>query len=123
MWSGRRLLVVLALLLPGWQARADEVLGQIPADYELHGELVLLSGQLEGFSNACGFGRKPDRGELMTWYEHHRLARNPARMQVIYDLGVSLGREGPCTADHYQVLEAHWYSLMTRTQQYVENYR
>ncbi|HYC03940.1 MAG TPA: hypothetical protein VED40_11625 [Azospirillaceae bacterium] len=98
-------------------------LGTIPGDFELHGELVLVGGQLEGFHAACGFGLRPDRAELMRWYQYNRLARNPGRMEVIYDLGISLGREGPCTADHYKALETQWTALMSRTQNYVATYR
>lgn len=98
-------------------------LGQIPADYEVHGELILVSGQLEGFFEACGFGRKPDRDELMRWYEHYRLARSMGRMQGIYDLGIALGREGPCTADHHTALVRQWQTLLSRTLAYVDAYR
>lgn len=98
-------------------------LGQIPSDYELHGELVLVSGQLEGFEQACGFGLKPDRQELLDWYAHYRLARSLDRLRGIYELGVSLGREGPCTAEQNQALVRQWRGLLNRTRNYVEQYR
>lgn len=98
-------------------------LGQIAPDYEVHGELILVSGQLAGFKEACGFGRSPDRAELLGWYRHYRLARSMARIEGVWDLGVSLGHEAPCTPDHYEALEAHWDRLMARTRNYVEVYR
>lgn len=98
-------------------------LGQIPEDYELHAELILVSGQLDGFAEHCGFGRHPDRAELLDWYRHYRLARNMARIESIYDLGVSLGHEAPCTAQHYRALAANWDRLLSRTRSYVEAYR
>lgn len=130
----RRLALAAALLLaaapgpartaqPAPSAAPDGTLGQIPADYEVHGELILVSGQLEGFFEACGFGRKPDRDELMRWYEHYRLARSMGRMQGIYDLGIALGREGPCTADHHTALVRQWQTLLSRTLAYVDAYR
>lgn len=115
--------VLLAAALLAAGPALAQTLGQIPADYEVHGELVLVSGQLEGFFEACGFGRKPDRDELMRWYEHHHLARSMGRIQGIYDLGVALGREGPCTADHHVALVRQWQSLLTRTLAYVDTYR
>lgn len=105
-----------SLLPPG-------TLGQVQADYEVHGELVLVSGQLEGFNETCGFGRRPDRNELLEWYEHHDLARNMSRMRGIWELGVELGREGPCTVEQHQALVNYWDSLLTRTRTYVQNYR
>lgn len=98
-------------------------LGQIPADFELHAELILVSGQLEGFKDHCGFGRSPDRGELLGWYRHWRLARSMTRIETIYDLGVALGREAPCTMDHYRALATNWDALLARTRTYVEAYR
>ncbi|QJE74137.1 hypothetical protein HHL28_14515 [Aerophototrophica crusticola] len=104
-------------------ATSPGTLGQIPSDYELHGELVLVSGQLEGFEQACGFGLKPDRQELLDWYAHYRLARSLDRLRGIYELGVSLGREGPCTAEQNQALVRQWRTLLNRTRTYVEQYR
>lgn len=98
-------------------------LGKIPADFEVHGELVLVSGQLEGFNETCGFGRRPNRDELLEWYEHHRLARSLGRMRGIYELGVELGREGPCTVEQHQSLVGYWEALLGRTRAYVEQYR
>lgn len=98
-------------------------LGQVPADFELHAELILVSGQLEGFKEQCGFGRSPDRGELLGWYRHWRLARSMTRIETIYDLGVALGREAPCTMDHYRALATNWDALLARTRTYVEAYR
>ncbi|ACI99980.1 hypothetical protein [Rhodospirillum centenum] len=109
--------------IPGPAQVPGRSLGQIPADYEVHGELILVSGQLEGFFEACGFGRKPDRDELMRWYEHYRLARSMGRIQGIYDLGVALGREGPCTTDHHTALVRQWQTLLSRTLAYVDAYR
>lgn len=98
-------------------------LGQVPADFELHGELMLVSGQLTGFEAACGFGLKPNRQELMTWYDHYHLARSRARIEAIYELGVNIGREGPCTAAHNAALVRQWRFLLNRTAAYVETYR
>ncbi len=98
-------------------------LGQVPADFELHAELILVSGQLEGFKDQCRFGRSPDRDEMLGWYRHYRLARNMGRIEAIYDLGVSLGHEAPCTTAHYNALAANWETLLTRTKTYVEAYR
>ncbi|WP_119679785.1 hypothetical protein [Indioceanicola profundi] len=105
-----------SLLPPG-------TLGQVQADYEVHGELVLVSGQLQGFNETCGFGRRPDREELLQWYEHYDLARNMSRIRGIWELGVELGREGPCTVEQHQALVGYWESLLTRTRTYVQNYR
>jgi len=117
------LTLIPSVRLPAQTQPSDGILGQIPADYEPHGELVLVSGQLEGFAEACGFGRKPDREELFAWYDHYNLARDPGRLRVIYEVGVSIGREGPCTVEHSRALTRYWDSLMSRTTAFVETYR
>jgi hypothetical protein len=110
------------LALSAARAGADP-LGQIDANYEPHDDLVLVSGQLTGFAEACGFGRKPDRDEMMRWYQRHQLARSMARIQTLYDLGIDLGREVPCTAEENVRLTRRWEELMLRTETFVRTYR
>ncbi|MFM2043403.1 MAG: hypothetical protein RLY86_1979 [Pseudomonadota bacterium] len=121
------LLLILSAAAQPLPARAQHgspgVLGQVPADYELHSDLVFVSGQLLGFREACGFGRRPDREELLDWYRHHRLARNERRLRAILDLGAAIGREGRCTEARQQALVTQWDTLMSRTRAYVAAYR
>jgi hypothetical protein len=98
-------------------------LGQVEDDYEPHSDLMLASGELAGFAEGCGFGRRPDRDEMLGWYRRHTLARSSERIAAIFDLGVTLGLEGPCTVDENIRLVRRWESLMQRTEAYVRDYR
>jgi hypothetical protein len=119
-----RLLPLLVLLLPVLPAAvAAQVLGRIEDDYEPHSDLMLVSGELAGFSEACGFGRRPDRDEMLDWYRRHDLARSGQRIQAIFDLGVTLGQDSPCTVDENIRLVRRWEALMQRTEAYVRDYR
>lgn len=102
---------------------AAQVLGRIEDDYEPHSDLMLVSGELAGFSEACGFGRKPDRDEMLDWYRRHDLARSQHRVAAIFDLGVTLGQDSSCTVDANIRLVRRWELLMQRTEAYVRDYR
>lgn len=118
------LLPLLALLLPLFPATVPaQLLGRIEDDYEPHSDLMLVSGELAGFSDACGFGRKPDRDEMLDWYQRHDLARSGRRIAAIFDLGMTLGQDGPCTVQENIRLVRRWESLMQRTEAYVRDYR
>ena len=128
MWARHHLfawlLPLLALLLPMLPAASQaQLLGRIENDYEPHSDLMLVSGELAGFSEACGFGRKPDRDEMLAWYRRHDLARSDQRIEAIFDLGVTLGQDSACTVEENIRLVRRWESLMQRTEAYVRDYR
>ncbi len=128
MWARHHLcawlLPLLALLVPLFPAAVQaQLLGRIEDDYEPHSDLMLASGELAGFSDACGFGRKPDRDEMLDWYRRHDLARSDRRIAAIFDLGMTLGRDGPCTVQENIRLVRRWEALMQRTEAYVRDYR
>ena len=128
MWARHHLcawlLPLLALLLPLIPGAVQaQLLGRIEDDYEPHSDLMLVSGELAGFSDVCGFGRKPDRDEMLDWYRRHDLARSGRRIAAIFDLGRTLGQDGPCTVEENIRLVRRWESLMQRTEAYVRDYR
>jgi hypothetical protein len=123
MWQ-RHLLWPVLLALFGLPAGAfAQSLGQVEDDYEPHSDLMLVSGELTGFADACGFGRKPDRAEMLEWYSRHELARSAARIAAIFDLGVTLGLDSPCTVQENIRLVRRWEMHMQRTEAYVRDYR
>src|SRR5262245_4644485 len=116
MWERHLLWPALLALLgvplaAGAQSQAQQSLGQVEDDYEPHSDLMLVSGELTGFADACGFGRKPDRDEMLDWYHRHTLARSEARVTAIFDLGVTLGRDSPCTVPENIRLVRRWEAL------------